>query len=102
MEIKFPGKKGLNRRCEGDGEEAAEACSLLCVQEELTDEQLLVKPGFDSGHVKSGTVGRWKDWASGWVILTVPWGTLRCCQLPGFSLSDSILGVTESLSTYPR
>jgi hypothetical protein len=40
MEIKFPGQKGLNGRCEGDGEEATEACSLLCVQEELPDEQL--------------------------------------------------------------
>lgn len=43
------------------------ACSLLCAQEELADEQLLVELGFDSNHTKSGAVGRWKEGLGLWL-----------------------------------
>lgn len=68
MEIKFSGEKGLNGRCEGMEKKLQRpACSLLCAQEELADEQLLVELGFDSNHTKSGAVGRWKEGLDLWL-----------------------------------
>lgn len=55
MEIEFLGKKGLNRRHDGEEKKLQGLFLALCA-----DEQLLLEPGFDSSHVISGAVGSGK------------------------------------------